>query len=41
MLDREMTAARRDAGEIWEAVGSRIVCARLKLAGQGVGRSLA
>ena len=40
MLDREMTAAWREAGEVWEAVSSRIVCARLKLAGQGAGRYL-
>ena len=40
VLDREMTAAWREAGEVWEAVSSRIVCARLKLACQGVGRSL-
>ena len=40
VLDREMTAAWREAGEVWEAVSSRIVCARLKLAGQGAGRSL-
>ena len=35
-----MTAAWREAGEVWEAVRSRIVCARLKLAGQGIGKSL-
>ena len=40
VLDREITAAWREAGEVWEAVSSRIICARLKLAGQGVGRSL-
>ena len=40
VLDREMIAAWREAGEVWEAVSSRIVCARLKLAGQGVGRYL-
>ena len=35
-----MTAAWREAGEVWKAVSSRTVCARLKLAGQGVGRYL-
>ena len=40
VLDCEMTAAWREAGEVWEAVSLRIVYARLKLAGQGVGRSL-
>ena len=39
VFDHEMTAAWREIGEVWEAVSSRIVC-RLKLAGQGVGRSL-
>ena len=34
LLDHEMTAVWREAGKIWEGVNSRIVCARLKLAGQ-------
>ena len=40
VLDHEMTAAWREAGEVWESVSSRTVCARLKLAGQGMGSSL-
>ena len=40
VLDREMTAAWRKAGEVWETVNSRIVSVRLKLAGQGVGKFL-
>ena len=31
MLDAEMTAAWREAGAVWRAVISRIVCARLKV----------
>ena len=34
-LDEKATAAWRAAGEIWEAVSSRIVTARLKLARLG------
>ena len=37
VLDCEKTAAWREAGEFWEAVSSRIVCGRLKQAGQGEG----
>ena len=32
VLDPALTVAWRDAGEVWKAVSSRIVCARLKLA---------
>ena len=37
VLDPALSAAWRDAGEVWKAVSSRTVCARLKLA-QGVRR---
>ena len=40
VIDHEMIAAYREAGKAWEAVSSKIVCTRLKLVGEGVGRSL-
>ena len=40
VLNSEMIAVWREAGEVWEAVSLIILCSRLKLAGQGVWRSL-
>ena len=34
ILDPQMTTAWKEAGEIWKAVSSRIVTARIKIAGQ-------
>ena len=34
-LDEKATTARKEAGETWEAVGSLLVTARLKLASPG------
>ena len=39
VLDPHMTMAWRDAGETWRAVSSRVLTARLKIAGQDVSRS--
>ena len=39
VLDTHMTMAWRDAGETWRAVSSRVLTARLKIAGQDVSRS--
>ena len=35
LLDKDATAAWKDAGEIWEAVSSRVVMARLKVVRSG------
>ena len=35
LLDERATAAWKEAGEIWNAVSSRVVTARLKLVGAG------
>ena len=35
LLDERATAAWRQAGEVWQAVSSRIVVARLKWVGRG------
>ena len=39
LLDERATAAWKEVGEVWDAISSRIVTARLKLVGAGQGKS--